>query len=105
MARTAPNVRSGAKTPIAGIIHALTLLVIVLFAAPLVKNVPLSALAAILMIVPDNMGDWEEIPEITKRRSADIAPRLLPRTLTAQPDTTYQTQVGSRLAACTSMRK
>jgi len=62
IARTATNVRSGAKTPIAGIIHALTLLAIVLFAAPLVKNVPLSALAAILMIVAYNMGDWEEIP-------------------------------------------
>jgi len=51
IARTATNVRAGAKTPIAGIIHAFTLLAFVLFAAPLVKNVPLSALAAILMIV------------------------------------------------------
>src|SRR6202022_1622849 len=50
IARTATNVRAGAKTPVAGIIHALTLLAIVLFAAPLVKSVPLSALAAILMI-------------------------------------------------------
>src|SRR5258707_8349664 len=58
IARTATNVRSGAKTPIAGMIHALTLLAIVLFAAPLVKNVPLSALASILMIVAYNLGDW-----------------------------------------------
>jgi SulP family sulfate permease len=60
IARTATNVRAGAKTPLAGMIHALTLLAIVLFAARLVKNVPLSALAAILMIVAYNMGDWEE---------------------------------------------
>src|SRR6266481_2366305 len=71
IARTATNIRSGAKSPVAGMIHALTLLVIVLFAAPLVKNVPLSALAAILMIVAYNMGDWEEIPEILKLSAAD----------------------------------
>ena len=62
IARTATNVRAGAKTPVAGMIHALTLLAIILFAAPLVKNVPLAALAAILMMVAYNMGDWEEIP-------------------------------------------
>ncbi len=73
IARTATNVRAGAKTPVAGMIHALTLLAIVLFAAPLVKNVPLAALAAILMIVAYNMGDWEEIPEILKLSKADIA--------------------------------
>src|SRR5205823_14451332 len=49
IARTATNIRSGAKTPVAGMIHALTLLAIILFAAPLVKNVPLAALASILM--------------------------------------------------------
>src|SRR5206468_1998308 len=58
IARTATNVRSGAKTPVAGMIHALTLLGIILFAAPLVKSVPLAALASILMIVAYNMGDW-----------------------------------------------
>src|SRR6266481_2753828 len=72
IARTATNVRAGAKTPIAGMIHALTLLAIVLFAAPLVKNVPLAALAAILMIVAYNMGEWQEIPEILKLSAADI---------------------------------
>src|SRR5579885_2266258 len=51
IARTATNIRSGAKSPVAGMIHALTLLAIILFAAPLVKEVPLAALAAILMMV------------------------------------------------------
>jgi len=73
IARTATNVRAGAKTPVAGMIHALTLLSIVLFAAPLVSNVPLAALAAILLIVAYNMGEWQEIPEILKLSAADIA--------------------------------
>jgi len=105
IARTATNVRSGAKTPVAGIIHAFTLLGIVLFAAPLVKNVPLSALAAILMVVAYNMGDWEEIPEILKLSSADIAVWLLTLTLTVVTDLTFAVEVGMVLAALTFIRK
>jgi len=101
--RTATNVRSGAKTPVAGMIHALTLLAIVLFAAPLVKNVPLSALAAVLMIMAYNMSDWEEIPEILKLSKADIAVWLL--TLTVVTDLTFAVEVGMVLAALTFIRK
>ena len=57
IARTATNIRSGAKTPVAGMIHALTLLAIVLFAAPLARFIPLSVLAAILFVVSYNMGE------------------------------------------------
>src|SRR5258706_4428954 len=105
IARTATNVRSRAKTPVAGMIHALTLLAIVLFAAPLVKSVPLSALAAILMIVAYNMGDWEEIPEILKLSSADIAVWLLTLTLTVVTDLTFAVEVGMVLAALMFIRK
>jgi SulP family sulfate permease len=105
IARTATNVRSGAKTPVAGMIHALTLLVIVLFAAPLVKSVPLAALAAILMIVAYNMGDWEEIPEILKLSSADIAVWLITLTLTVVADLTFAVEVGMVLAALMFIRK
>ena len=105
IARTATNVRAGAKTPIAGIIHAFTLLAFVLFAAPLVKSVPLSALAAILMIVAYNMGDWEEIPEILKLSAADIAVWLLTLTLTVVTDLTFAVEVGMVLAALTFIRK
>jgi SulP family sulfate permease len=105
IARTATNVRAGAKTPIAGMIHALTLLAIVLFAAPLVRNVPLAALAAILMIVAYNMGDWEEIPEILKLSSADIAVWLLTLTLTVVTDLTFAVEVGMVLAALMFIRK
>src|ERR1700747_1994887 len=105
IARTATNVRSGAKTPLAGMIHALTLLAIVIFAAPLVKNVPLAALAAILMIVAYNMGDWEEIPEILKLSGADIAVWLLTLTLTVVTDLTFAVEVGMVLAALMFIRK
>jgi SulP family sulfate permease len=105
IARTATNVRAGAKTPVAGMIHALTLLAIVLFAAPLVKNVPLAALAAILMIVAYNLGDWEEIPEILKLSAADIAVWLITLTLTVIADLTFAVEVGMVLAALMFIRK
>jgi sulfate permease, SulP family len=105
IARTATNVRAGAKTPVAGMIHSLTLLAIVLFAAPLVKDVPLAALAAILMIVAYNMGEWQEIPEILKLSAADIAVWLLTMTLTVVTDLTFAVEVGMVLAALTFIRK
>src|SRR5215471_12166291 len=105
IARTATNVRSGAKTPVAGMIHAATLLFIILFAAPLVKNTPLAALAAILMIVAYNMGDWEEIPEILKLSAADIAVWFLTMTLTVVTDLTFAVEVGMVLAALMFIRK
>src|SRR5467141_3294400 len=105
IARTATNVRSGSKTPVAGMINALTLLAIVLFAAPLVKNVPLAALAAILMIVAYNMGEWQEIPEILKLSAADITVWLLTMTLTVVTDLTFAVEVGMVLAALLFIRK
>lgn len=60
IARTVANIRSGAVTPVAGMIHALTLLVIVLVAAPLAQDIPLTSLAAILLFVAYNMGEWRQ---------------------------------------------
>ncbi|MFN0039129.1 MAG: SulP family inorganic anion transporter [Burkholderiales bacterium] len=60
IARTTTNVRSGARTPVAGLVHAATLLTIVLVAAPLAAHIPLAALAAILLYVAYNMGEWNE---------------------------------------------
>ena len=105
IARTATNVRAGAKTPVAGMIHALTLLAIILVAAPLVKNVPLAALAAILMMVAYNMGDWEEIPEILKLSAADIAIWLVTLMLTVVTDLSFAVEFGMILAALTFIRK
>jgi SulP family sulfate permease len=64
IARTSTNVRSGAHTPVAGMVHALTLLAIVLVAAPLAVHVPLSALAGILLFVAWNMGEWHEFARL-----------------------------------------
>ena len=105
IARTATNVRSGAKTPVAGIIHALTLLAVILFAAPLVKNLPLAALAGILFMVAYNMGDWAEIPEILRLTKADIAVWILTLSLTVFADLTLAVEVGMILAAFTFIRK
>src|SRR5258708_14373564 len=64
IASTATNIRSGAKTPVAGMIHSVTLLVIVLVAAPLAKSIPLTALSAVLLVVAYRMGEWENFPEL-----------------------------------------
>ena len=66
IARTATNIRSGARSPVAGMIHALTLLAILMFATPVAKFIPLAVLAAILLVVSYNMGEWAEIPELLK---------------------------------------
>lgn len=60
VARTVTNIRTGATSPVAGMVHALTLLAVVLVAAPLARNIPLAALAAILLHVAYNMGEWHE---------------------------------------------
>jgi SulP family sulfate permease len=105
IARTATNVRAGARTPVAGMIHALTLLAVILFAAPLVKNLPLAALSGILFMVAYNMGDWGEIPEILKLSAADIAVWILTLSLTVFADLTLAVEVGMILAAFTFIRK
>jgi SulP family sulfate permease len=64
IARTVTNVRSGGSSPVAGMVHALTLLLIVLVAAPLAVHVPLAALAGILLFVAFNMGEWREFSRL-----------------------------------------
>ena len=66
IARTATNIRSGARTPVAGLVHALTLLVVVLVAAPLARYIPLAALSAVLVVVAVNMGDWHAFRDLAK---------------------------------------
>jgi sulfate permease, SulP family len=105
IARTATNIRSGARTPVAGMIHALTLLVVVLVAAPLAKHIPLSVLAAILMVVAYNMGEWDEIPDILKLSRADIAVWLITFTLTVLADLTVAVEAGMILAALLYIRR
>jgi SulP family sulfate permease len=99
IARTATNVRSGARTPIAGIVHALTLLMVVLFAAPLAGYIPMPVLAALLMMVAWNMGDWGEIPDVFRMSKTDISVWLVTLLLTVFADLTQAVEVGMALAA------
>ena len=99
IARTATNIRSGAKTPIAGIVHAMTLLAVLLAAAPLAAAIPLSVLAAILVVVAYNMGEWREIPELLRLAKADVAVWIVTFALTVFSDLTVAVGVGMVLAA------
>ncbi len=105
IARTATNIRAGGKTPVAGMIHALTLLLILLFAAPLAKQIPLCVLSAILFVVAYNMGEWKEIPEILKLSKADISVWLITFALTVFADLTVAVESGMILAALLFIRK
>ncbi len=99
IARTVTNVRAGGTTPVAGIVHALTLALIVMLAAPLALLVPLSVLAGILFFVAWNMGEWREFAHL-RRHANDYRLKLLGTfALTVVFDLTVAVQVGL-LAAC-----
>ncbi|MCI0746470.1 MAG: sulfate permease [Verrucomicrobia subdivision 3 bacterium] len=99
IARTATNVKSGARTPVAGIIHALTLLVIVLIAAPLAKFIPLATLSAVLVNVALHMGEWHNFGRLSKWPRSDVAVFLTAFILTVVVDLTIAVEVGMVLAA------
>ncbi len=99
IARTATNIRSGAQSPVAGMIHALTLLCILLFAARWVSHVPLAVLAGILMVVAYNMGEWREIPQLLRLTKTDISVWLVTFALTVFADLTVAVEAGMILAA------
>lgn len=73
IARTATNVRSGAKTPVAGMVHSLTLLLILLLAAPLAGRIPLAALSAVLVVVALRMGEWHQFARLRRWPKSDAA--------------------------------
>ncbi|CAL61161.1 putative sulfate permease (SulP family) [Herminiimonas arsenicoxydans] len=98
IARTVTNIRAGAVSPIAGILHALTLLVIVLVAAPLASNIPLAALAAILLYVAYNMGEWHEFARLRHFSMNYRILMLATFLLTVIVDLTVAVQVGLVLA-------
>jgi SulP family sulfate permease len=105
IARTATNIRSGAKTPVAGMIHSLTLLAIVLFAAPLARFIPLTVLAAILLVVSYGMGEWREIPGILRMSSLEIGVWIVTFALTVFADLTVAVEAGMILASLVYIRK
>jgi SulP family sulfate permease len=99
IARTATNIRSGAQSPVAGMIHSLTLLCVLLFAAPLASYIPMAALAGILMVVAYNMGEWREIPQLLKLTKTDISVWMVTLALTVFADLTVAVEAGMILAA------
>ena len=99
IARTVTNIKSGANSPIAGIVHAATLLLIVLLAAPLAQNIPLAAMAAILLFVAWNMGEWRAFAHLRNYRLPYRATLLAVFFLTVVFDLTVAVEVGL-LAAC-----
>lgn len=99
IARTATNIRAGARSPVSGIIHALTLLAILLVAAPLASYIPLATLAAILFVVAYNMGEWHEIGTIFHLDFTAISVWLVTFGLTVFADLTVAVGVGLALAA------
>lgn len=99
IARTATNFRSGARTPVSGMVHALTLLVILLVAAPLARFIPLATLAAILFVVAYNMSEWREVRTILKLSNADKVVWLMTFGLTVLADLTVAVEIGMLLAA------
>jgi SulP family sulfate permease len=105
IARTATNIRAGAQTPVSGMVHALTLLAVLLFAAPLAKFIPLAVLAAILMVVCYKMGEWPEVPEILKLPKLEIGVWLITLLLTVFADLTVAVEGGMILAALMFVRK
>jgi sulfate permease, SulP family len=105
IARTATNVRSGARTPVAGMTHAITLLAIVVFAAPLARHIPLAMLAGILLIVSYDMGEWREIPEVVRLGPAEAAVWGITFALTVLADLTVAVEAGMILAALLYIRR
>ncbi len=99
IARTATNIRSGAQTPVAAMIHSVTLLIVLLAAAPLARDIPLAALASILFVVAWNMGEWREIPDILRLGKRDASVWAITFLLTVFADLTVAVEFGMVLAA------
>jgi SulP family sulfate permease len=101
IARTATNIRSGARSPVAGMIHALTLLLVLVLAAPLAKHVPLAALSAVLVVVSLRMGEWHQFMRLGHWPRSDVAVFLCAFILTVAVD--LPTAVGSSLVLASAL--
>ncbi len=101
IARTVTNIESGGSTPVAGIVHAFILLLVVLFASPLAKNIPLASLAAILMYIAWNMGEWKKFIDLKQFRMPYRITILSVFLLTVILDLTIAVEVGLLLAFIT----
>lgn len=105
IARTATNIRSGGRTPVAGIVHAITLLLILLFVGRWAALVPIPALAGILLVVAYNMSEWRVFQHLFRSPRSDVAVLVVTFVLTVVVDLTVALEVGIVLAAFLFMRR
>ncbi|MCD8529006.1 MAG: STAS domain-containing protein, partial [Chitinophagales bacterium] len=105
IARTVTNIRSGGKTPIAGMMHAVFILVATIFLAPLASYIPLAVLAAILMVVAWNMSEIEKVRHLLKAPMGEQLVMVLTFVLTVAVDLTVAIEVGVVLAAILFMHQ
>jgi SulP family sulfate permease len=105
IARTATNIKNGGRTPVAGIVHAITLLLIILFVGKWAALIPMATLAGILVIVAYNMSEWESFTSMLKGPKSDVAVMLITFLLTVFIDLTVAIEIGMILAVFLFMRK
>ena len=105
IARTATNVKNGGRTPVSGIIHAITLLLILLFFGKWASLIPMGTLAAILVVIAYNMSEWRNFKSVLEGSRSDVAVLLTSFFLTVIVDLTVAIEIGMVLAAFLFMRK
>lgn len=105
IARTMTNINNGGRTPVAGIIHAVVLLLILLFLGPLTKHIPMSCLAGVLIVVAYNMSEWRTFRSLLKNPRSDIAVLLVTFFLTVIFDLTIAIEVGLLIAMFLFMKR
>ena len=105
IARTATNIRTGGRTPIAGMVHAITLLLILVFFGKWAAMVPLAALAAILVVVSYHMSEWRSFAGLLRAPKSDIVVLILTFALTVFVDLTAAVQVGIVMASLLFMKR
>ncbi len=105
IARTVANIKNGGRTPVAGMVHAITLLLIMLVFMPLAKLVPLSALAAILIVVAYNMSEWREFLGLLKSPKSDVIVLLITFFVTVLVDLVVAIEIGMVLASLLFMKR
>jgi sulfate permease, SulP family len=105
IARTMTNINNGGRTPVAGIIHAMVLLLILLFLGPLTKYIPMACLAGVLVVVSYNMSEWRQFKALLKMPKSDVSVLLITFFLTVFFDLTIAIEVGLLMAVVLFMRR
>ena len=105
IARTMTNISNGGRTPVAGVVHAVVLLLIFLFAMPLINHVPMACLAAVLIVVAYNMSGWRTVKAILKTPKSDVTVMIVTFLLTVILDLTIAIELGLLLAILLFLRR